>query len=96
LALRIVQKLGSGLDLIVSDIRMPGDMDGLDMAHSIRNSFPNIPVILISSYADDEAVKQAAAIFKLIQKPFVPETILKSVKKMVGSANAKASQAANT
>src|SRR5208283_3389582 len=92
-ALGIVQKLGGRLDLIVCDFKMPGEMDGIDLAYSVRNSFPALPVILISGYGDVEAVKQAATKFEFIQKPFVPETILMAVKKVVRSVVVQASQA---
>ncbi len=91
-ALRIIQKLGGRLDLIVSDIEMPGEMDGIDLAYCVRNSFPAIPVVLISGYADVESVEQAAANFEFIQKPFVSETILMAVKKMLGSVDDTGSQ----
>jgi DNA-binding NtrC family response regulator len=91
-ALGIIQKLDGRLDLIVCDIKMPGEMDGIDLAYSVRNSFPAVPVILISGYGDVEAVKQAATKFKFIQKPFVPEAILIAVRKVVGSVEAQASQ----
>ena len=91
-ALRIVQKLNGRLDLIVCDIKMPGEMDGIDLAYSVRNSFPAVPVLLISGYGDVESVKHAAANFEFIQKPFVPETILMAVKKMVGAVDARASE----
>ena len=54
-ALRIAQKLGGRIDLIISDIKMPGDMDGVDLAHSIRNTYPDLPVILISGYTEQYA-----------------------------------------
>ena len=91
-ALSIIHKLGGRLDLIVSDIKMPGEMDGIDLAFSVRNSFPALPVLLISGYGDVESVKHAAANFEFIQKPFVPETILMAVKKMVGAVDARASE----
>jgi DNA-binding NtrC family response regulator len=91
-ALRIVQKLGGRLDLIVCDIKMPGEMDGIDLAYSVRHSFPAVPVVLISGYGDVESVKHAAANFEFIQKPFVPETILMAVKRVVGSLDANAYQ----
>lgn len=90
-ALSIIHKLGGRLDLIVCDIKMPGEMDGIDLAYSVRNSFPALPVLLISGYGDVESVKQAAANFDFIQKPFVPETILMAVNKVVGSVDGKAS-----
>ena len=82
-ALRILQKIGGRLDVVISDINMPGDMNGVDLAHSVRNSFPDIPVILISGYADEDSVKKAAPDFEFIQKPFVPDTILKAVEKAI-------------
>ena len=66
-ALQIVQKLDGRLDLIVSDIKMPGDMDGVDLAHSVRNSFPNTAVLLISGY-DNEPLRIRG--FQLLRKPF--------------------------
>jgi len=91
-ALSIIHKLGGRLDLIVCDIKMPGEMDGIDLAYSVRNSFPAVPILLISGYGDVESVKHAAANFEFIQKPFVPETILMAVKKMVGAVDARASE----
>jgi DNA-binding NtrC family response regulator len=92
-ALGIIQKLDGRLDLIVCDIKMPGDMDGIDLAYSVRNSFPALPVILISGYGDVEAVKQAATKFEFIQKPFVPETILAAVKKVIDVVDGTSPQA---
>jgi two-component system cell cycle sensor histidine kinase/response regulator CckA len=82
-ALRTVQRLDGGVDVIVSDIKMPGEMDGIDLVHSLRNSYPGVPIILISGYADDDSVKQATASFVFIQKPFVPDTLLKAVQKVM-------------
>ena len=41
--LRVVHKLGGRVDLIVSDMKMTGEMDGLDLAHAVRNAFPAVP-----------------------------------------------------
>jgi DNA-binding NtrC family response regulator len=89
--MQIVQKLNGRLDLIVCDIKMPGEMNGIDLAYSVRNQFPAVPVVLISGYGDVESMKRAAANFEFIQKPFVPETILMAVRKMVGSVDGKPS-----
>ena len=87
-ALRIAQKLGDRLDLVVTDIKMPGDMDGLDLAFSIRHSFPMLPIMLISGYADAETVRKAAAVFPVVQKPFTLQMFLASVQKVIGVAKA--------
>jgi DNA-binding NtrC family response regulator len=79
----IVHKLGACLDLIVTDIKMPGDIDGLDLAHSVRNTFPAIPVILISGYCDEVDLRDTQ--FPFVSKPFVVETILAAVDRALGS-----------
>ena len=82
-ALKIIQTQGGRLDLIVSDIRMPGDMSGLDLAHSVRNAFPAIPVILISGYCDTYPDNKAG--FEFIPKPFAPEAILNATDRALNS-----------
>ena len=41
------------LIVILSDINMPG-MDGLTLLHEIKQRFPNLPVMMITAYGDDE------------------------------------------
>ena len=62
-AYKLIQKLNGGLDLIVTDVNMPGDMDGVDLAYAIRNAFPAIPVILMSGYASPESSKRPVGEF---------------------------------
>jgi len=74
-ALQIVEDLDGGLDLIVSDIQMPNG-DGLSLAHAVKDSFPAVPVILISGYATQDDG------FEFLQKPFVPSVLVKAVRKL--------------
>ena len=78
-ALRVVDQLGNSLDLILSDVKMPGDMDGVQLAHSVRNAYPAIPIILISGYSDSKEENTEG--FELIPKPFSPETLLAAVER---------------
>lgn len=78
-ALRLVEKLGDLLDLIVSDIRMPGG-DGVTFVSSVRESFPILPIILISGYAELERPEHPGASFEFVQKPFLPPALLMAVE----------------
>jgi len=75
-ALQIVEELGGGVDLIVSDIQMPNG-DGLALAHAVKNSFPAVPVILVSGYARPDAG------FEYVEKPFLPATLMRAVRKLL-------------
>ena len=40
------------IDLVLTDVRMPGDMDGAQLAFTVRNRWPAIAVIVISGHFD--------------------------------------------
>ncbi len=59
----------SGVDLVFSDILMPGGMNGLELARQVRARFPQIVVLLTTGYSSsvDEAARQG---FEVLQKPY--------------------------
>lgn len=69
-------------DLIISDVRMP-DMDGIEMLRSVRETLPDVGVVLMTAFASVETAREA---FKLgaddfIQKPFDVDELKLIVKK---------------
>ena len=58
-------------DLILMDIVMPGDMDGISAAEIIKAD-SNIPIIFLSGYGDPEFVERAKRVepFGYVMKPF--------------------------
>jgi PAS domain S-box-containing protein len=58
---------GKNVDLVFSDVVMPGDMDGLALARRIRTDYPHIPVLLTTGYA--RAAGQAKG-FPILRKPY--------------------------
>jgi two-component system, response regulator, stage 0 sporulation protein F len=44
---------------VLSDINMPG-MDGLQLLEKIKRRFPDLPVVMVSAYADDVRRKEAS------------------------------------
>jgi CheY-like chemotaxis protein len=47
------------LIVILSDINMPG-MDGLHLLGEIKQHFPDIPVMMVTAYGDDERRRRAS------------------------------------
>lgn len=80
-ALRLIRQRKGQFDLVVTDIKMPGDMDGVDLAYSIRSTYPALPVVLISGFADRDSLGEVVKIFDLIQKPFLPAAIVNAARK---------------
>ncbi|HWA63079.1 MAG TPA: PAS domain S-box protein [Caulobacteraceae bacterium] len=54
-------------DLVFSDIVMAGSMDGLALARRLRETHPELPVLLTSGYSRDSA---GADDFEILRKPF--------------------------
>jgi CheY-like chemotaxis protein len=57
-----LQQLANGIEpqliVILSDINMPG-MDGLTLLGEIKQRFPDIPVMMVTAYGDDERRRRA-------------------------------------
>ena len=79
-ALQIVHRLSGGIDLIVTDVIMPGDMSGLDLAHSVRLAFPAVRIVLISGYPDVEGRVHPPG-FEFVAKPFTPQAIVAAARR---------------
>jgi len=71
-------------DMILSDIKMPV-MDGLCLAHKIRQSDFATPLILLTSYSDQQILLEAAnaGIDGYILKPIVLESMLEAFVKVI-------------
>jgi PAS domain S-box-containing protein len=65
-ALQEIEK--DGVDVVFSDIVMPGRMDGLGLARAIRERHPDLPILLATGYSD--AARSAHSDFPILRKPF--------------------------
>lgn len=74
----------SRFDLLMSDIRMPG-MDGLEFLKRVHETWPDLPVILMTAYGSLETTMDALRLgaWDYISKPFSPEAIRGMVKKVL-------------
>jgi two-component system, response regulator PdtaR len=55
------------VDIVVTDVQMPGSMNGLDLTTYIRESFPSLPVIVVSGNPIPKDYAHASASFR---KPY--------------------------
>ena len=58
------------VDIVFSDVMMPGSMNGVELAQEIRRRRPNLPVLLTSGYAEAARRKAGAQQLKIIPKPY--------------------------
>jgi len=57
-----------GIDLVVTDIVMPGKIDGLGLARAIQQKRPGLPILLATGYS--EAAQNARTDFSILRKPY--------------------------
>ncbi len=70
------------LDLVISDIRMPGQ-DGISLLQEIRQAAPELPLMIITAYPDSEYVDRAIGmnVKSFIAKPFNMTDFVNEVKR---------------
>jgi PAS domain S-box-containing protein len=64
---------GTKIDLVFSDIVMPGTIDGVGLAREIRSRYPHLPVALTTGYSD--AANAAPPNLRILPKPFDTEAL---------------------
>ncbi len=78
-ALEIIKR--QSLDCVLSDVCMPGG-NGIELAHALFNLKENKPPILFMTGFGDisESAARSVGVFKVIQKPFLPDELVEAVK----------------
>jgi PAS domain S-box-containing protein len=71
-ALKLLES-GTKIDLVFSDIVMPGTIDGVGLTREIRSRYPNLPVGLTTGYSD--AANAAPSNLRVLRKPFDTEAL---------------------
>jgi CheY-like chemotaxis protein len=76
-----LEMLDDGLrpDLIVTDVMMPGGLDGIGLARLARKRYPTLPIIIVSGFSDYSSVDLTLGGTAVhLPKPY-PDGVLKSL-----------------
>jgi CheY-like chemotaxis protein len=79
--LKVLQS-GARVDLVISDIGLPGGMNGRQMVDAARISRPDLKVLFITGYADNAAIGNGHVErgMHVMTKPFVMENLAARIK----------------
>ena len=69
-----------GIDIVFSDVVMPGKMDGLGLAKTIREKNPKIPILLVTGYSS--STKDIGAQFPILRKPYQLHELSRELQKL--------------
>src|SRR5258708_1515655 len=80
-ALKVAREYGGPIDLLISDIAMPGRMNGTEMAAQLCQTRPETRVFVMSGYPPEGIAMQPD--WHFIQKPFKALEIRKEIETFV-------------
>jgi len=77
------------LDLILTDLRMPG-IDGLRLIREAKRLRPATPIVMVTAYAADSAAQAGllAGATALLTKPFTAAQLLETARKILQNPDA--------
>ncbi|MET0429544.1 MAG: PAS domain S-box protein, partial [Microvirga sp.] len=86
-ALQVVDS-GEPLDLMVSDVGLPGGMSGRQLAEVARRSRPGLKVLFVTGYAEGAAVRGGFLDpgMDMIAKPFAIDDLARKIRAMIQDA----------
>jgi CheY-like chemotaxis protein len=74
------------VDVVFSDVRMPGELDGIGLAHWVRAHHPDVPVLLTSGYAGIGWLgAELEREVRLLQKPYTQDQVLRHIRRLLGA-----------
>jgi CheY-like chemotaxis protein len=66
------------IDRLLTDIRMPGSMDGIRLAHYVAGRWPPVQIVVLSAnFGTSQSDLPPESIF--VPKPYLPETLLRAL-----------------
>ncbi|KRP89595.1 CheY-like chemotaxis protein [Bradyrhizobium sp. USDA 4503] len=75
---------GERIDALITDIRMPGTLDGLELAGKVRVMQPMLLILVASGSTELESA--ASRVGRFISKPYDPKQIAMLIAEMLGPA----------
>lgn len=72
-----------GFDVLLSDIVLPGEMNGARLGELAAALDPNLRVILTTGYVAEMPAERAAAAARVLRKPVDPETLARTLRAVI-------------
>ena len=82
-ALKVLRRRGR-IDLMLTDLIMPGGMNGVELAHAAVALRPGLPVILTSGYTGEALGAAAEAPWPLLPKPYSADALAAVIEAAMG------------
>lgn len=83
-ALQVLRQHGE-IAVLMTDVRLPGEMDGLDLVACVRRRHPTIRALVVSGNTSSREAGEAGA-FGFLPKPYMAHSLINAVRKLIQGA----------
>jgi two-component system cell cycle sensor histidine kinase/response regulator CckA len=85
-ALEVMEKAAEPVDLVVTDVVMPG-MDGRELGRRLTQRWPTLPILYISAYDVNDIFRRGSprSSAPFLQKPFPAEGLITTIQELLAS-----------
>lgn len=73
---------GAPIDLVFTDVRMPGSTDGMDLLTFIKRTRPELPVLMTSGHLEPE-LAYAGGAERFLSKPCDPDFVVAAIQQVL-------------
>ena len=100
-ALQIIESNLLEFDMLVTDVKMPGALDGVALASKLREFQPDVAILVITGYPGSSAMKEAKSRgFRVLEKPFrqaeLESAVAEQLRERLGADETRRSAASVT
>lgn len=86
-ALTVLREGKPPIDVLVTDVVMPGDRDGIELAQQVRRSMPGLPILLMTGYTQKLGAAEKAGL-EVLRKPFEPTALCEAIDRALHQSTA--------
>lgn len=73
----------SDIAMLLTDINMPGSMDGLELSHVVHTRWPLIKIVVVSA-RNDVSAKDIPAEGRFFRKPYHADVMISAIRSSIG------------
>jgi len=81
----LVALAAAPIDILVTDVRMEGSMDGLDLALQVKSTMPDLKIVMVSGHLAARETHGLADAF--VPKPYLAENLVGQVKALLNGTD---------
>lgn len=80
----LAKALSERPDLILLDLQLPGDLDGIEVLRRIRSAGVDVPVVALTGTPKEELGEVTAQFVGYLHKPVAPVDVVREVRRHIG------------